>query len=428
MELNDQTLSGSSEDRSGRRRPDRRRGYILVAVLSIAALVTAVGISFLDSHSTAMPEAVNRTLAKRAQYLAESGVAIGMHHAAYPSSGVAADSYYKGAAGVGIDGGKDYTDIAVVRSDEWSPPQTDLNLYRVTALGVAHAADDSVGGKRTVTAEVVVAPTAKWTIPYALIDRDYLQVISRVSVTGNIHANDGVDLHIGSSNSGNVYSTATVRREVILNVFASACTLSNIFCNVSAVTIPTGAPGKYQSYCVNGRYYTAHSYDQYNMNSMSKIGADMLNGIDMSSTNPGRLIVYTKGNLKLKADNGPLVLNGGLIITNGTLELEKSGVITINAVVGYPAVVVSGGIYVSDDDETITLNGPVLCPGDVDLGSKKRVAFNVNGTLIKTGSLANIRTGSDGSNVNLTYVASRSWFWDVENLPRPMTVLSWTEQ
>ena len=51
--------------RTARRRG--RRGFILMLVLGLTVVVTGLSISFLESNSTAMPEAVNRAAAARAR-------------------------------------------------------------------------------------------------------------------------------------------------------------------------------------------------------------------------------------------------------------------------------------------------------------------------------------------------------------------------
>lgn len=185
----------------------RRKGYILLAVLGIAVIVTALGLSFVESHSTAMPESVNRYGAMRALYLAESGVAIGSHFLMYPPSTVNYGQYYTGANNVALDATSDYTNISVLRSDAWTPAKTDLNLFRITATGVAHDPDGSVRGKRQVTAEVIVPEAGKWTIPYACFDRGTFTVPARTYIYGDLHANGAITGMLGSYCNGNVSST-----------------------------------------------------------------------------------------------------------------------------------------------------------------------------------------------------------------------------
>ncbi len=407
----------------------RRRAYVLIAVLGLSTIVAALGLSFLELHGTAVPEAINYDRSVRARYVAESGVAIAKHYLMYPPKDVDADdsdAYYTGDSALAVDASADYASVAVQRSDSWSPQGTDLNLYRITAVGVAHdAANEKILAKHTVAAEVVVPPQRKWQIPYALLDRDMLNVISGVCVTGNIHANDAVNLNLGSSYSGNVTSTGTVRSELVLGIFTNACGNSKITCNASAIVCPTGNTTKYENYILNGRHYSAYVYGSSTMNQSN---AAALNSIDMSETNPGRIIVYKGGNLRLRANSGSVSLNGTLVITNGNLEFQDAGTYVIHAVENFPALVLPQNLLMTNSDNTnVTINGPVLCVGDIDLGSRRNSKLEINGPLIKTGAFANIRGGGDAGKIDLKQ-SGTSTFWDFESEPMPITVLSWREQ
>ena len=141
----------------------RRRGYILIVILGFAAVVTALGLSFLDSHSTVMPEAVNAYGAVRAQYVAESGVAIANHFLMYPPTTVTGCGYWTGANNIAVDASNDYTNVTVVQDAGNS------DTFTVTAVGVALNPDASVRGKRTITAKVVRPAGRMAKIPYALL-------------------------------------------------------------------------------------------------------------------------------------------------------------------------------------------------------------------------------------------------------------------
>lgn len=409
----------------GRSRVAPRRAYILLVVLGLAVVVTGMGLTFLESYSMVIPDAKNRAAAARANYVAESGVAIAKRFLMYPPQGVPQNSYYTGDSALAVDASSDYASVAVARSDTWTPPQTDLNLYRITSVGVVRdASKGEVLAKRSLVTEVVVSPQRKWQIPYALLDRDVLNVISGVNVTGDIHANGNVDLHYGSYYSGSVSSTGSIRSELVLNIFTNSCVNAKHFCNAAAFVIPTGQASKYENYVLNGRYYSAYVYGS---STMSQPNAAVINSMEMSSTNPGRFVIYKGGNLRMRANSGSVSLNGSLIVPNGDLEFFDAGTYVINAVEGFPALILSQNLRFSSDNVSVVVNGPVLCVGDIDLGNRRNASLEIKGPLIKTGSFANLRTGSDIAKIEIKQ-SIPSTFWDLESDPLPITVLSWKEQ
>lgn len=392
----------------------RRKGYILLAVLGIAVIVTALGLSFVESHSTAMPESVNRYGAMRALYLAESGVAIGSHFLMYPPTGVSPDQYYTGANNVAIDATSDYTDISVLRSDGWSPAKTDLNLYRITATGVAKDPDGSIRGKRKVTAEVIVPAAGKWQIPHAAFFKQSLTIPSPVKLYGNVHCNGLLTGALGSWCNGKVSATGTA-------LWLGSGPPTSVQSLAAGYTGPAGTLSKYQNYTIKGVSYSA--YTGYTSNSyIASSNATALNAVDMSATNPGRFISCRSGDYSLY-ENTDLT---GTLLVNGKLDIKNAGSHIIRAVGGYPALVVTGDLKFSDDNAALTVIGSIIVGGKVDMNNKDNASIVVTGSLI--GGEIIDRTKSNQV-VQFTWDTNRSTFWDVENTftPQPLTVLNWKE-
>ncbi|RIK66395.1 MAG: hypothetical protein DCC65_09635 [Planctomycetota bacterium] len=389
-----------------------RRGYILIAVLGLATIVTALGLSFLDSHSTAMPSAVNYQRAVRAQYLAESGVALASHFLMYPPANVTFNDYYRGGSGIAIDATSDYTDVTVARSDTWVPAGTDPNLYRITAVGVARDPDGTVRGKRSVTTDVLVAP-AKWEIPYALFNRNSLTVVSPVRLLGDVHANGLLTGNLGSYCNGKVTATGTA-------LWLGGGPPSAVLSLQPSYTGPVGTLSKYTNYTIQGKSYSAHT--TYTRNEINASDAVTLNAIDMSATNPGRIIVCKNGNFKLRVNAD---VNGTLLV-NGNLEIDDAGAHIVRGVDGFPAIIVTGNIDYLDDDASLTVTGSIICGGAIDLNLVRRGILNVTGSVIAANGIVDVR---GDSTIQCTWSASRSSFWDVESTPtpQPITVLSWKE-
>ncbi|MFQ5429367.1 MAG: hypothetical protein ACE5E1_03565, partial [Phycisphaerae bacterium] len=282
-------------------RPRRRRGYVLLLVLGIAAIVTSLGIAFLEANSTVMPEAANQFYGIRAQYLAESGVDIGTHFLMYPPTTVAPDSFWPGAAGIAIDATSDFTDISVIQD------ALDPERFVVTAVGVAHDPAGAVRGKRTITADVIRPVNNKWQIPYGLLGGTMI-VPATVTVQGDIHAN-GMLTGLGSC-QGNVSAVGVA-------TWTGSGPPASVTSGATPFTPPAPNPLVYGSYTINGTTYTAYAYAQAMMTSLD---ADALNAIDMSATNPGRIIIAPPGDFSLDSNaalNGTLVVNGNLSLCGG---------------------------------------------------------------------------------------------------------------
>ncbi|MBI5765123.1 MAG: hypothetical protein HZA51_16530 [Planctomycetes bacterium] len=390
----------------------RRRAYILVVILGFAAIATSLGLAFLDANSTVMPEAVNYLGAMRAGYVAGSGVVTAAHYLIYPPTTVPYGQYLTSMSGVSPDGSTDYFDVSVQRSDAWTPPKTDPNLYRITALGVATDGDGTPRAKKSITAEVIVPATGKWNIPYATLSRGNLAIAAIQKVYGDAHANANL------SGPGYCNGKLSASGTCLWSGTGPPTSITSLAPTVSP--IPAANPALYASYTIQGKTYTG--YTGFTANTITASDAAALNAIDMSATNPGRILIAQSGNLRVRAG---VNLNGTLVV-DGRLELDDSSTIQINAVQYFPSVVVSSDLKVLSNDSTITLNGPVILGGRIDMNSKDRVTISITGPSIVQQGVANTKTTDS---LICTYSANRALFWDIENAPtpQPMTVLSWKE-
>lgn len=394
----------------------RRRAYILIVVLGFTAVVTSLGWAFLQSHSTVMPEAVNRYGAVRAQYLAESGVAIATHFLMYPPTTVAACGFWTGASGIAIDATNDYTDVAVTQDSGTT------DAFTITAIGVDRNPDATVRGKRTITAKVLRPAVSKIKIPYAVLgNADQMsshtfEIPSKAEIYGDLHAEGGA---IWSSGK------CTGRVEATDWICWSPCGGSgppSAFASYAAsFPFPAISTSGYSTYQIRGSTYTATPYGN---SSMSTTQAASLNSsLDTTmSTNPGR-IVTKNGNLTLAAG---VNLNCSLVI-QGNLTLDGSGV-QVTAVQNYPVLVLSGNILPSNDNRGITLIGPVLIAGQILDNNKNSFALSVTGALI-TKKGFNLNRPSSGT-YRFTYDCNRSVYWDFAIFSfdeTPITILSWKE-
>ncbi|MBN2560688.1 MAG: hypothetical protein JXQ75_07150 [Phycisphaerae bacterium] len=384
-----------------------RRGYILIVVLGLTAVVATLGWAFLDAHSTIVPEAVNRLAAGRAQYVAESGIDFGTHFLMYPPTTVPKGTYWTGSSGIAVDETADYTDVVVVRDG------TDPNLFTITAVGVAHDLDGSIRGKHTITAEVLVPPKPKWEIPYALYCGKKLEVPATATVHGDIFT---VDKLKGSGwCDGNLFATGDIE-------WTGGGPPASINPNQQPFPAPLMQPSLYQTYNIRGTQYSA--YSSWPHSNIFYWEADQLNAQDWSGTNPGR-IIYINGDFELEA----WVELHGTLVVNGKLSIDGPG-IEVTAVDDYPALVVKDQIEFKSYNSGLTVIGSVLCGKEIKDGGKN-VFMDVTGacmTQLKDGEHG-FNTGGSNDTLRFNWDAGRSTFWDFARSADvlPITILSWKE-
>lgn len=378
-----------------------RRGFILILVLGLTVVVTTLGISFLESNSTAMPEAVNRSAAARARYLAESGIALGTHFLMYPPTTVAPGGHWTGGTGIAIDLTNDYTDVAIVQD------AVDPKLFTIAATGVAKDPDGAIRGKKRATAQVIVPDDGKWHIPYGLLGSS-MAIPATVDVQGDIHANGNV---VGLGNClGNVSASGTAS-------WSGTGPPASVTSGAALYPRPQAVPALYATYNIQGASYTARIY---NSSTMGPLQASAMNAMDMSANNnPGRIIMVP-GDL---AFNANVNLTGTLVV-NGNLTLENGAVLT--AVPDYPALVVTGDILFKSTNTAAQIVGSVICGGAIDDANMSGVSLQVAGACI-VGNGFNILK-ADGAYV-FTWDRSLATFWDFRKSSErfPITILSWKE-
>jgi hypothetical protein len=189
---------------------------------------------------------------------------------------------------------------------------------------------------------------------------------------------------------------------------------------VPSVSVPTTTISKYRNYTIRGQNYTGYTYSD---NKIDTGDAVALNAMNMSATNPGRIII-ANSTLKLKK-NANLI---GTLVVNGDLEIDEpaGGTRTMQSLSQFPALVVTGDIKFKQDNNTLVVDGPVICDGKIDGNGKSNVVVTIRGTgIFKTGP----SLGGSGGSVTVTYDTNRAYMWDFDNPPatKPITVLGWKE-
>lgn len=381
----------------------RRPAYILIVVLGLTAVVITLGWAFLDAHSTVAPGAVNWLGYIRAQYLAESGVALGAHFLMYPPTTVSCTGYWTGGTNIAIDGTSDYVNVSLTRGP------TDRNQFTITATGVAHNPDGTVRGKHTVTAVVLRPTDGKWHLCQAYLGAgNDPWMPSTVRINGDLHVNG--TLVAAAACPGNVSTTSWLS-------WSGSGPPASTTEYAPALVLPTTTVSNYRTYSIGGTTYSATNYTNQDMTSAN---AAALNALSLAAGNIGR-VFYRNGDLRLK--NG-VNLNGTLVV-NGNLRFDANNIV-VTAQPNFPALVVTGYIYFEDFGDKGTINGSVICGGGI-WDNNTAVYLDITGTLI-TGWGFSAVGGAD--QFNITWNADRSTFWDFEygtGQREPMTYLSWSD-
>ncbi|MBK8270843.1 MAG: hypothetical protein IPK83_22055 [Planctomycetes bacterium] len=381
-----------------------KRGYVLIMVLGLATLVSTLGIAFIEANSTAMPSANNRKHAARAQYLAESGVELAKHYLLYPPTTVAFDDFWRGGNNIAVDASSDFTSVSVTQH------ATLKDRFSIQSRGVALGYDGSVKGKKAVYAEVLLPPGNIWDFRRALLGKSAtLSIPAGVAITGSVHGNGALT---GSGTcTGEVSACLTA-------LWLGGGPPTAVKSLAPAVAMPSASIAFYTTYSFRGKAYTAYLYDRSSMNASD---AAAVNAIDMTATNPGRVILAKSGNFRLQND---AQLNGTLLVSGGRLELENN--IQIVAQEGFPAVVCTAEMRTQANDNIVNITGPVICGDVITDNGKDRIDLTVRGVAITTNSPT--ITGTN-STMKFIWDARRSWLYNFESAPtrQPITVLSWRE-
>lgn len=384
-----------------------RRAYILVFVLGVTTVVVALGLTYIQSNGTVMQQASNRQAAVRAQYVAESGIALAQHYIHYPPTTVAYNGVWAGGAGIAIDSTYDTVDITVT-------PTSPVNHYTLVATAtVRNAAGTQALAKQTVTVDAIIPPEPKWKIAQAALmtgTSGTSVVSSGVILTGNVHSNGTL---IGNGTcTGAVSATGTA-------LWTGGGPPSSVRSLQPAVSAPPVSTALYTTYKVNHTSYSA--YTAYSKDDMGAPDVAPLSAaVNAGGTNPGRIVLCKLGDFKIK--NG--VNFTGTLLVCGDLILDDASSIT--AVANYPALVVTGNIRMNKDDAVWTINGPVICGGEITDGGKKNCQFTVNGTVIVKDGL---NRSASGTTIRIVWDSARTTFWDFAKTanPKPYTTTNWKE-
>ncbi|MCG3179277.1 MAG: hypothetical protein BIFFINMI_01611 [Phycisphaerae bacterium] len=396
----------------------RRRGNVLVVVLGLVAAVSVLGIAYIEDNGLSVQGAFNLSSMSRARYVAESGVEEATYWLSQTSPPHAnAQGYWPGATGRHVDSTDDYYDVTVVRDS------SNRNRYTITSIGYATSRGAALSHK--TVAVVTVSPLLTVTLPYALHLDAFSWLAHDFRITGDVHCNNTV--YSDAIINGNLTASGWMVYWTKPTGSAQALQPTSQFppLNVSA----------YTSYLLEGTTYTAATYTSETIGTPSNFAGTDPNHSgssqwNVSATNPGGVLKCTYrpgyGTRRVVLSNGCDFT--GTIICDGDVYLNGK-TITVTPLPGFPAIVCTGNLYVSDNNADITLNGAVIVGGTLaaSVSNIKKSWIAANGPVHFGGGLSLF---ADWTGMTINPSADRKWLYDVTGTlgtgsGGPVTVQSW---
>ncbi len=339
------------------RRRNRQTGFALILVLMALVMASILGLSYVSTASIKLAGSSNLSRASRAKYLAESGLQHALYMLKVNKDAMAASSANSQLGPYYIDNSSDsYRFYAIV---DPADPTIYYLFAEATSGGVKQTASMKVrrlDARKTVTTHsMLVGGNVAW-LPSTLV------------VNGDFHIN------------GHLLNWAAINGD------ASASGIvwdpnRKIKGTSTQYADPKEMPGitwsQYVSYKLDGVTYSAEQYK----NTEIKKGGSITSGKAVTASNPGG-VIYLKpksgSTVTIQKDvefTGTLIIDGNLVLDGSNIHLE--------AVEGYPAIVASGTIYVTNNARNVTIDGLVRSWGGLAAyGTTSGSSTEINGALI----------------------------------------------
>lgn len=379
---------------------NRRGGFALILVLILVGVAAVLGMSYLQSASVRRAGAENLVHAARSKYLAESG----LQHAMYV---LQTDLAAMQASSASAPLGPFYADAA----------DPDPYYFYATACAgqpgeyVLTAEARSNGVTQRCTARVSRAAAAERTFEHAVTIEDASTVPASVSITGSVYIKDTVTNF--AVVDGDVFSSATLT-DPFLRITGTQLS------DVEPRTISPIEPSDYAEYELHDEVHHWTVTD-----AMTRLEANdpLANGGAITTGNPAGVVKLVPANATSVELGTDLKFQGTLIVY-GDLIVDGTG-IHLTAVKGFPAMVVTGKLYLRGG-AGITLDGFVYVVGGIHRDGATESYSTINGGVYC--GLVGFNADLIGSH-QVTEVNSRRTIFDFSenaNLPT-IEVLRWDQ-
>jgi hypothetical protein len=319
---------------------------LLLALILIAA-GSLLAMGFLQIASDRSVTAQNFVLSKRAEFLAESGVAEACYWLRHPEW--TSRAVWTGASGRRPDATRlDYYNVTVTQD------AVDPQRYKVSSEG--HLVETA--GERMVR---TVAGDFRMYYGFtdAVMASKDLNVPACAKIRGNIYVTG--NLNNGGTIDGSVWAGGTIANTgTISGLTSPSCPIRSI--GIYAIAAPV----------------------MYTYNSFSYAAQDIPAEANMDQTwqsNPGNPmgVYWRNGNLRLAGTTTV----GGTLVVSGDLELQPGSTTVITSKPGFPALVVKNNLKFKDDNINATITGSVIVQARlVATPQTIHASLTINGTLV----------------------------------------------
>ena len=371
----------------------------MLLVMILVASGVVLGFAYLSSASLRMVIAKNYCQMSRARYLAESG----LEHAIYTVRFAPDDIENTVLGPYYADDSSDYYYIHAEKVSESN------RRYRLTAIA-------TVGGVQRSSSVIIYRhPGELFEIEQGvLVDSGAIWLPWGLTLNGNVHVN-GV-LHNMALVNGDATTTGSLNDPWgRINGSTDA--------NEDPVDAPNIQLSDYLSYSVSGESSTATESNSRDMGAPDALA----NGGAITETNQAGVMrldpnvgdtLTLKNNLKF---TGTIVVEGDLVLNGENIELT--------AVDGFPAIIVTGTLYVTDKARNVTINGLVVANQGIDSdGWTPNASTTVNGAVVST--TVGYNSGLHG-NHTLNYDADRAAIYNINSEPEDripkVTMREWND-
>jgi hypothetical protein len=278
---------------------------------------------------------------------------------------------------------------------------SDTYTITVTPTGVDKqytvTADAVVNGIKRTSSMTVSRTTTGVTVQQTMIvAAGPMTVPGGVTINGDIHLNSG-----RLTNYGTINGTATS-----VGGITNYGYIQNNPGGATAKTVPAFNVANYYNYTLSGGAGTAYNFTD---STMKKANVPC-NGNAVTPTNPGGVVKGPPGMSII--NNAELI---GTIVVAGDLTLDGHDIV-LTPVNGFPAIVCTGTLYISDNARNVTINGAVAATNGIMPGtSHGHASVTINGPIIC--QTRGMTSGLTGTHV-INYNAARGSLYDM-SAPQP---------
>ncbi len=379
-----------------------RRGLALVLVMVLLAMSAILGLTYLTTASTKLASSNNLAVGGRAKYVAESG----LQHALYV---LQTDPALLDATSAGSPMGPYYPDNL--------QPNDSYSFYAVKdavvpGLYTLTATSSAGGGHQSVTARVRRGGAKQFSVSQSLLIQASAVLPATLYIEGDVHSNGFL------TNAARIKGTASAQ-----SVTGTLTLIDAILPTWTHVAVPSVPTDSYNDYKLFGDPHAKVTEKVASLTSADQYA----NGNAVTDSNPGGVVVLQAfvGRPTLGAGlsfRGTIVVSGDLVVAGTNINLQ--------AVDGYPALVVSGKIIMQNGAK-LTVDGTVIAAGGIapdPMQFHPASETTINGSLLSSGSgYASPLWGAH----KLLYKPDRCSLYDFKNTTSDsyygVEVLSWND-